>query len=234
MRIISTAVLGLFVATLSPAFAGESNQSEQLARIKCQRSVPVESAVLVESTADGDTISVRAKAGVYAVRLIGIDTPETHFRGESQGEWGDAAAERIAEMLPPGKKVRLEFGPNVCDMYGRVLAHVFAGKTHVNKQLVKEGLAVNYCLFPSLSHCEELGLLTDSAMQERIGMFSDPKMELPYDFRRRIKGTPQTSFVGNLSTKKVYRPGKQNKVPVAERIFFYGQSNIKAPFQLVE
>jgi micrococcal nuclease len=222
--------LAVALAASAPAFANDHKQ--QGAKLKCDRENPIENQVTVEKNADGDTISVRARKGVYSVRLIGIDTPESKFRGESQGEWADAASERLQEMLPAGKKVRLEISENVCDQYGRVLAHVFVGKSHVNKELVREGLAANYCVYPSLAHCQELGLLTEEAMKKRIGMFSDPSMELPYDFRRRIKGSEQASFVGSLRTKKVLRPGNQNRVPVAERVFFFGESSVEAPFYI--
>lgn len=201
---------------------------------KCSPKTPIEKTATVVRTYDGDTVLVKTKSAQYSIRMVGIDTPETHFMGHSQGEWGDRAKEKLSELLPPNTRVRLEFGNSQCDMYGRGLAHIFVGKTHVNFEMAKEGLAANYCVYPSMAHCAEIGQQTKRAMERRIGMFSDPQMELPYDFRRRIKGRPQNSYVGNLKTKEVFKPGNQEMVPVEDRVFFYREDQVQPPFQVAE
>jgi micrococcal nuclease len=203
-------------------------------KISCDKTKPVEKTVYVERTFDGDTVLVRTKSGNLSVRMIGIDTPETHYFGHSQGEWGEIAAAKLAEYLPPNTKIRLELSPSICDQYGRLLAHIFVGKRHINQEMASEGLAVNYCLYPSVDYCREIGLHTKEAMEQRIGMFSNPTMELPYDFRRRISGRTSTSFIGNLRTKDVYRPGNQERVPVDERIFFSKEDSIPSEYKLVK
>lgn len=223
--------------TLSPAQANAQNPTtdgSHIEKSKCDQNRPIEGTVTVLDTADGDTITVKAKSGAYAVRMIGMDTPETHYFGHNQGKWGEIAAERLAELLPKGTKVRLEFSPGYCDAYGRVLAHIFKGKQHLNKLMVKEGLAVNYCMYPSVAHCDEIGRLAKNAIKKRLGMFVDSNVELPYDFRRRISKRGQTSYVGSLITKVVYRPGLQDRTPVDERIFFSNESSVKEPFHVVD
>jgi endonuclease YncB( thermonuclease family) len=203
-------------------------------KMKCDRAHPIGKTATVVNAADGDTINVQTKTGVYAIRMIGMDTPETHYFGHSQGKWGDAAAQRMEEILPAGTKVTLELSPSVCDTYGRVVAHVFKGEMHVNKEMVKEGLAVNYCLYPSVAHCAELGELARQAMEKRLGMFTDSNVELPYDYRRRISHRRETSYVGSLKTKEVYRPGNEERTPIPERIFFVNEHSIPSPFHLVD
>jgi endonuclease YncB( thermonuclease family) len=234
MRTYLLAALSLLI--LSPAFAQEplATDGAHIEKTKCDRNKTIEKNVTVVSTADGDTINIKARSGVYAVRMIGMDTPETHYFGHNQGKWGDVAADRLAEILPAGTKIRLEFSPSVCDSYGRVLAHIFKGEMHVNKVMVKEGLAVNYCMYPSVAYCEEIGQLAKNAIKKRLGMFVDSNVELPYDFRRRISKRHQSSYVGSLITKEVYRPGQQDRTPVSERIFFSNESSVKAPFHVVD
>jgi micrococcal nuclease len=226
---VTLSLLALPLSLASAQFDGPYIQKQQ-----CDSRKPIEKNVEIVSNADGDTVNVKAKSGVYAVRMIGMDTPETHYFGHSQGQWGEVASERLAELLPPGTKVKLEFAPGICDSYGRILAHIFKGKNHVNKQMVKEGLAVNYCMYPSVSHCEELGELARKAIEKRLGMFIDSNVELPYDFRRRISKRQQSSYVGSLITKEVFRPGNQDRTPVPERIFFSSQKAISDPFYLVD
>jgi micrococcal nuclease len=229
LNLITLSALLLPLAALA-----STPNSPQIEKVKCDRSHPIEKTVTVVSSADGDTINVQSKKGIYAIRMIGIDTPETHYFGHSQGKWGDVAASRMEELLPAGTEVTLELSPSICDMYGRVLAHVFKGKMHVNKEMVAEGLAVNYCLYPSVSHCDELGVLTGQAMEKRIGMFTDSNVELPYDYRRRISHRRETSYVGSLKTKEVYRPGNEERTPVPERIFFSNEHSIPDSFHLVD
>jgi endonuclease YncB( thermonuclease family) len=232
MRILILAALALL--TLPTAHAMELTIDSQIEKSKCDRSRPIESNVTVLANADGDTITIKARSGAYAVRMIGMDTPETHYFGHTQGKWGDIAAERMAELLPKGTKVRLEFSSSYCDSYGRILAHVFKGDQHLNKLMVKEGLAVNYCMYPSVAYCDELGQLAKNAIKKRLGMFVDSNVELPYDFRRRISKRDQTSYVGSLITKAVYRPVQQDRTPVDERIFFSNEESVKTPFHVVD
>lgn len=223
--------LALSLLASTTAFAGSESASD---RLKCKAGQPGPAAARVDRVVDGDTVIIRVAEGTYSVRMLGIDTPETHFMGKSQGEWGDKAAELLTDILPVGTNVRLEYSDEGCDGHGRLLAHVFNGRTHTNAEMTKQGLAANYCVAPSFKYCREIGDNVANAIQNRIGMFSDSNAELPYDFRRRIGGNEQRSYVGNLRTKEVLPPGHQDEIPVAERVFFYRKSDVKPPFRVIE
>lgn len=166
--------------------------------------------------------------------MLGMDTPETHFQGKSQGYWGEEAARVMQQLVPEGTPVTLEYGVEACDMHGRVLAHIFKKNgQHINAEMVKRGLAVNYCVAPDFAHCDEFSRYTQNAIDQRLGMFSDKSAELPYDFRRRLQNQPQRSYVGNIQTKEVLTPGHQNDVPVADRVFFYTLESVQAPYHVV-
>jgi micrococcal nuclease len=231
MMYLHVLALSLALGFSQTASAGSVDKEK---KIRCDKTNPIEENVIVESVTDGDTVRVRAKSGSYSVRMMGIDTPETHFMGKSQGRWGEEAAARSAELMPVGSTIRLELSPEICDGNGRVLAYVFKGRTHVNKQLAKEGLAANYCVAPEFSYCEEIGEAVEEAITEKLGFFGDPTAELPYDFRRRVGGKEQRSHVGNLESKEVYLPGNQNKVPVEKRVFFFTPDLVKRPYHIVQ
>ncbi|RZA09660.1 MAG: thermonuclease family protein [Proteobacteria bacterium] len=201
-------------------------------RMKCDRRDLIETNVVVERGVDGDTIMVQAESGSYSVRMLGIDTPETHYLGKSQGEWGEKAADRMKKILPPGTEVTLEFNSEGCDKYGRVLAYVFKDGKNINAQMAKEGWAVSYCVGPDTNYCEEIGDYVNKAIKAKKGMFSDPDLELPYDWRRRVSNRGWESYVGNLRTKEVFSPGNNDKVPVGDRVFFMDRRDIHAPFAL--
>jgi micrococcal nuclease len=81
----------------------------------------------VARVGDGDTIHVRVRGVDDTVRLIAIDTPETHRPGYPVQCFGPAASARTARLLPLGTAVRLETDPtqDTRDPYARLLAYVF-------------------------------------------------------------------------------------------------------------
>lgn len=224
------------VIALSISLSGEakSNAAKAPKTDKCVQGEEIENSGTIAGGVDGDTVRVKTQSGTYSVRLLGIDTPETHFMGKSQGVWGELAARAMKSMLPDGTKVSLEFGATPCDSHGRALAQIFKGKQHLNAEILKMGLAVNYCVAPEFRYCDDFSRYTQDAIDHGIGMYADPRVELPYDFRRRIGNNEQRSFVGSMQTKVVYGPGFQDKTSVADRVFFYTREEIKSPYHLSE
>lgn len=94
-------------------------------------------AILVRDV-DGDTIKVRLADGTeHSVRLIGIDTPETHKPGVAVECGGPQASASAAAWASPGDAVTLTYDPTQdrVDRYGRLLAYVSAH--HRSLQLVQ-------------------------------------------------------------------------------------------------
>jgi micrococcal nuclease len=75
---------------------------------------------------DGDTIRVSVGGRERSVRLLGIDTPETHRPGTPVECGGVEATAHLESLLPPGTQVTLEPDPGQdrVDRYGRLLAYV--------------------------------------------------------------------------------------------------------------
>lgn len=89
---------------------------------------------------DGDT--VKSPYGV-TYRLLGFDTPETHFAKCSyERELGLAAKERLGKLLANGEVKVLESGRR--DRYGRTLATLTVNGKDVGEILINEGLARPY------------------------------------------------------------------------------------------
>ena len=90
---------------------------------------------------DADTFDVDIDLGLRItkrsrLRLAGIDAWET--RG-SERQLGLLAKARAQEILPVGTEVLIR--TKKAGKYGRWLANVFVGETHVNEMLVVEGHA---------------------------------------------------------------------------------------------
>lgn len=184
-------------------------------------------------TVDGDTAHIEIDGRDFSVRFLGIDTPETNFNGKSQGFWGEAASERLKELLPEGKWVTVQFDDEKCDSNGRMLAHILLGDININRQMVSEGLAVNYCIEPNHRYCVQYGKEVRQSIKEHKGMFSDKQTQTPYIWRRRVSKRPFTKFVGDLKTRKVYSPGSFKKVPIHRRVFFFEKEDIQPPYEYV-
>ena len=95
---------------------------------------------VVASITDGDTLRLRGGA---RVRLVQIDTPETHGGTECGGR---AATRALEQLAPPGSRVRLVRDPatDPADRYGRLLRYVLVGSRNVNVTLVARGHAAPY------------------------------------------------------------------------------------------
>jgi len=115
---------------------------------------------IVDRVVDGDTIDVTIDLGFHAhiktrVRMEGMNAPESRTRNLEEKKRGLAAKARLQEIL--------EYNNNHCILkvsglgkYGRALATVFVNNlspvstdssitlVDVNKQLIKEGHAVEY------------------------------------------------------------------------------------------
>ncbi|HWM63563.1 MAG TPA: thermonuclease family protein [Solirubrobacterales bacterium] len=113
---------------------------------------PASATALVTRVVDGDTVEARVGGEVEDVRLIGVDTPETVKPGEPVQCFGPQAS-HFTHRLLEGRRVRLDFGTERRDVYGRLLAYVYlvAGpqERFANAALVRRGLARSLTIPPN-------------------------------------------------------------------------------------
>ncbi|MBL7714332.1 MAG: thermonuclease family protein [Bdellovibrionales bacterium] len=226
LKTIKGVFLGLWVLSSSLAWGGA-------AKVPCQDFLAQGNTATVIRLSDGDTIGLKNSLGTISVRMLSIDTPELHFKGQAQGTWGQSSADALAKLLKVGDVVEVEVEAEVCDRYGRMLAHIWKGKTNINLEMVKNADAVMYCIFPNEKYCRDYGAATEAAMKAKAGVFSDPKLELPYLFRRRLDKRPADKWVGSLKDLKVYAPTEEAKVEVWDRIYFLDEPSIVPPYSQV-
>lgn len=104
----------------------------------------------VTTVYDGDTIAVDMDGRTEKVRLIGVDTPETH-KPNSPVECGGPEASDFAKNKLTNSQVRLEADPTNQnrDRYGRLLRYVYLPDGQLfNKLLISEGYGTPYTSFP--------------------------------------------------------------------------------------
>ena len=135
---------------------------------------PAGDEVICHYVQDGDTFKLPDNE--TRVRLWGIDAPE---KGQA---YADEARDRLKELCE-GKAVRLEIKDT--DNYGRKTAIVWKGKTNINLQLVKEGLAWHYAYFAP--DAKDLAAAEKAARKARKGLWQDKNPINPYDFRKQSR-----------------------------------------------
>ena len=133
---------------------------------------PAGAAVVVRPV-DGDTVVVRVGGAEEAVRLIGIDTPESVAQDRPVECFGPEAKERLAGLLPVGTAVVLERDVEARDRYGRLLAYVVraADGLLVNAALVAEGFAESAAFPPNTTRQGELDAAEARARADQRGLW---------------------------------------------------------------
>lgn len=127
----------------------------------------------VEEVSDGDTIIVNMNGTREVVRLIGIDTPETHHPDRPVQCYGEAASEYARKLLVD-KKVRLEADPlnTNRDRYDRLLRYVYLQDgILVNAQIIALGYGFSYTAFP-FSKIEQFNKLETEAKEAKRGLWT--------------------------------------------------------------
>jgi len=126
----------------------------------------------VRRVVDGDTLLMASGA---RVRLEGIDTPETVRPDYPVEEWGPEASRFTKEFVKhAGSRVKLTFGDDRLDKYGRYLAFVWDGDKMLNEELVRAGLAearLGWNFSSALKR--RLRLAQDEARRAKRGIWSD-------------------------------------------------------------
>lgn len=135
---------------------------------------------LVVEVTDGDTVVLE---GGLSVRMIGTQAPKLALGRDDFLAWPLAAeAKNHLEALLLNKPVRLGYGGEAVDRYGRALAHIFVdsdkGPIWAQHFMVESGLARVYS-FPDNRQClDQLFAAEGRARAERLGIWADPYYSL--------------------------------------------------------
>ncbi|HJQ08712.1 MAG TPA: thermonuclease family protein [Candidatus Saccharimonadales bacterium] len=123
---------------------------------------------------DGDTIAVHMNGRQETVRMIGIDTPETHKPDTPVQCYGSAAA-AFTKNLIGTQEVRLQADAKSQnrDRYDRLLRYVYLPDGRlVQKELISGGYGFAYTQFP-FTKSDEFVAAEGSAKQAGKGLWSN-------------------------------------------------------------
>jgi micrococcal nuclease len=119
---------------------------------------------------DGDTIEVLTGGEREDVRYIGIDTPET-VKPDTPVQCFGPQAHRFNARLVTHRRVRLVFGVERRDVYGRLLAYVYLGGRFVNAELARRGLARTLTIAPNDRYAGRFERLQSAAARAGRGLW---------------------------------------------------------------
>jgi micrococcal nuclease len=126
--------------------------------------------VYVLQVLDGDTIVVADSDRRETIRLLGVDTPETHHPTKPVQCYGPEAAAYTRSRLE-GKWVRLEDDVERHDLYGRRLAYVYLHGRRFEDELLAKGYARLLVIEPNHAHARTMLDEELDARAARVGLW---------------------------------------------------------------
>ncbi|MFZ5688622.1 MAG: thermonuclease family protein [Bacillota bacterium] len=187
------------------ASVATSNQTTQTSQNQTVETPPVPLiSTTVTKVVDGDTIHVTIDGKDETIRLIGVDTPETHHPSKPVQPYGPEAEQFTRSQLD-GKQVWLEKDVQERDKYGRLLAYVWTSQPAeindkeirdkmFNAKLALEGYAQQLTIPPDVKYSEYFTTYVREARDASKGLWG-------------LAGTPSGQAQSNAPpTQKVSQP----------------------------
>lgn len=145
---------------------------------------------------DGDTVTIEDNNGeIYKIRLLGIDTPELE-----QGKWGYMARDYLSELiLDKNVVVATDENAPEYDKYHRILGYIRLNdrdSTLVNLLLLKYGYAYRFRDEHIMEHDDFISA-ENTARSASIGVWSDPTLQIPAQYRKEHKNNNNQNFKAN-------------------------------------
>ncbi|HVD37957.1 MAG TPA: thermonuclease family protein [Solirubrobacterales bacterium] len=131
---------------------------------------PASAWAYVSRVVDGDTVEVQLDGEEEDVRYIGVDTPET-VKPDTPVQCFGPQASDFNHRLVDHRRVRLVFGVERRDVYGRLLAYVYLDGRFVNAELVRRGLARTLTIPPNDRFAGSLKRLEIAAARAGRGLW---------------------------------------------------------------
>lgn len=150
-----------------PAAAAKKSETHQRTKPLSARDLSNGERAQVVAVLDGDTIVI---SGGEKVRYAGLNTPESRHPDKLPEYCGQEAFEANRRLVA-GKTVRLEYGEQPRDKYGRLLAYVYVDSLFVNAELIRQGYAQVSTYKDNQRHHAEFERLQQHAIAARHGMW---------------------------------------------------------------
>lgn len=121
---------------------------------------------------DGDTLVALVAGEETTIRLLNVDTPETKHPDLPVQCLGPEATDFLAERLPAGTEIELEYDQERLDRYDRTLAGVYESGSLINAEIAAAGLGVPVLFEPNDRFLSEIEEAAATAESEGVGLFA--------------------------------------------------------------
>ena len=188
----------------------------------------------VAEIVDGDSIILETPVIVNGreiteVRLLGIDAPEMWRREDpnhNQKVHGQRATDYLASLIPVGTEITLYTDQVKVDKFNRLLANIKKGDLDINAEMLRQGHAVSYVVWPNNYYNGRFEVLRSAmveAKQNERGIWNpvDPLEEIPLKYRERKLGYAPEQYIGNFDTKEYVKFKDMLDVPIENRVYFF-------------
>lgn len=146
---------------------------------------------------DGDTLKL---TDGRKLRIIGLNTPE-HARDEKPAEpYAMQATQTLKQLIDNQHRIKLRYGAEKRDHYGRLLSHVFLNDgRNITELMLKKGMGLALVIPPNLWNKDCYQQAEQTAQQAQTGLWQHPRyqaidvlqLESHYRGYYRVKGTVQ-------------------------------------------
>jgi len=151
--------------------------------IRVEQAANIYEDILVKRVIDGDTFILN---NGERVRLIGIDSPETHVNNRlyTQAQRSKKDIQTIMDFgrrayeftrnLVERKRVQLKFDVEKFDKYGRLLCYVYLkDNTFVNAEIIKQGYAYPLSIPPNVRYADLFRKFFEEARENNLGLWKE-------------------------------------------------------------
>lgn len=139
---------------------------------------------------DGDTVAVKMGDTTESVRMIGVDTPETHKPNSPVQCYGPAAA-AYTKTLIGSSQVRLQADPKSQnrDRYNRLLRYIYLPDGRlVEQELIANGYGFAYTQFPFTKSADFVAA-EDAAKAAGKGLWGNCTITVEANGRKQTNNT---------------------------------------------
>ncbi len=137
----------------------------------------------VLSIGDGDTYWIENNGVPVKVRAAEGDAPEVPHGKKPGQPWGDQAQAYASKRIL-GKKVDVVFRDWYFYGHGEIVADVIVDGDSLVPEMIDKGLMWQYTAY---SKSKALAMRQEKAKSFRLGLWSDPHAQAPWEFRRELK-----------------------------------------------
>ena len=190
----------------------ENSHSNSDGQITASLGNPKLKEATVVKNVDGDTLVINLNGREEKVRMLCIDTPETHHPRLGVQPFGPEAAKFTEETLYVGRKIQVETGiGDGRDKYGRLLAYIYVDGKMFNETLLEKGLArVAYIYPPNTKYVDQFYAVQKQAQDQGIGIWSIENYSKEDGFHKENAEAGSSSQKSSDNRKTVNKEKSQN------------------------